>query len=180
MKQKFAQFYMDVAHRTAQLSYAQRLKVGCIIVKQDRIVSLGFNGTPSGWDNTCETQELMPGDVGGWLSPEEIEQTWPHTNSNDERYKLVTKPEVLHSEMNALMKLAKSTDSGAGAIMFITHAPCINCAKAIYQAGISEVVYGVDYRSTDGTYFLQKCGMKISKMVPSDTEDAHLAQQKSD
>lgn len=155
---------MDVAHRTAQLSYAQRLKVGCLVVKNDRIISLGFNGTPSGWDNTCEIHSPMPGDVGGWLSQQEIEQTWPHIDESGVRYKLVTKQEVLHSEMNALMKLAKSTESGEGATMFITHAPCINCAKAIYQAGITEVIYDSDYRSADGVYFLKKCGMNISKL----------------
>lgn len=165
MKDKFVHFYMDVAHRTAQLSQAQRLKVGCLIVKDDRIVSLGYNGTPSGWDNTCETREEMPGDVGGWLSPAEIYEKWPNVDSNGVRYRLVTKPEVLHSEMNALMKLAKSTESGTGATMFVTHAPCINCAKAIYQAGISELIYDVDYRTSDGVYFLKKCGMSVSKLT---------------
>lgn len=160
---------MDVAYRTAQLSYAQRLKVGCLVVKNDRIISLGFNGTPSGWDNTCEDRVYMPGDAGGWLSPEEIYQSWPLVDEHGARYKLVTKQEVLHSEMNALMKLAKSTDSGEGATMFITHAPCINCAKAIYQAGITEVIYDNDYRSADGIYFLKKCGMSINKLAERTT-----------
>ena len=163
MKDKFLQFYMDVAHRTAQLSHAKRLKVGCLIVKGDRIVSLGFNGTPSGWDNECEHKELMTENSND-CSSDKIAEEWPYITESGQRYRLVTKQEVLHSEMNALMKLAKSTDSGEGATMFVTHAPCINCAKAIYQAGISELIYNTDYRSNDGVYFLKKCGMSISKL----------------
>lgn len=129
MKRKFIDAFMDVAERFAQLSSAQRLQVGAIVVKDDRIISIGYNGMPSGWDNCCE----------------------------DEQNK--TKPEVLHAEMNALMKLAKSSESGDNATMFITHSPCIECAKLIYQSGIATVYYKTEYRSTQGVDFLKKSGV---------------------
>jgi len=134
MKQKFIDYFMDVAERTSQLSHAIRLKVGAIIVKDDRIISIGYNGMPSGWDNNCEDKEYMDQTAGGWLSPEEIEEQWPWSEQQLPktedlpwlRYKLKTKPEVLHAETNAIAKLAKSTQSGVGATLFITHAPCLD------------------------------------------------------
>lgn len=149
MKQKFAEAYMDVAERFARLSYAERLKVGCIIVKDNRIISLGYNGTPSGWDNCCEQ-----------TVPESID---PNTRTITPE-QLITKPEVLHAEMNALMKLARTTESGEGSSMFITHAPCLECAKGIYQAGITRVYYKNDYRSTHGLDFLVKAGVDVVKL----------------
>jgi dCMP deaminase len=165
MRQKFIDSFMSTAETFANLSTAEKLKVGCIIVKDDRIISIGYNGTPSGWDNVCEEKDWCS--AGGWLSPEEIEERWPYegtyldANGNEMqgRYRLVTKPEVLHAEMNALMKLAKSNESGLGATMFITHAPCLNCAKCVYQAGISKVYYRNNYRSDDGLKFLNKCNV---------------------
>ena len=136
---------MDVAERFAQLSYAVRLKVGAIVVKDDRIVSIGYNGMPSGWDNVCEEEVIT-----------EYES---YTDSV-----LVTKPEVLHAESNAIAKLARSSESGEGADIFITHAPCIECAKLIYQSGISTVYYKNDYRSTQGIDFLNKSKIKVIKI----------------
>lgn len=143
MKEKFISAYMKTAFNFAELSSARRLKVGAIIVKNDRIISIGYNGMPSGWDNNCE---------------DEIK--WPN---GDIRF-LETKPEVLHAEMNALMKLAKCTESGEGATMFLTHSPCLECAKGIYQAGIKEVFYNDTYRSTTGLEFLEKCKISIVKV----------------
>jgi len=143
MKEKFIQAYMDVAHRFAQLSHARRLHVGAIVVKDDRIISIGYNGMPAGWDNDCE-EVIEQHEDGGQI--------------------LKTRPEVLHAEMNALMKLAKSTESGEGATMFITHSPCIECAKGMYQAGIKEIYYGEEYRSSQGIDFLKKCKIKIEKI----------------
>lgn len=142
MKAKLVQAYMKTAATFAELSHARRLHVGAIVVKDDRIISIGYNGMPAGWDNNCE-------DV---------------VQYSDDTTALKTKPEVLHAEMNALFKLAKSTESGNNASMFVTHAPCIECAKGIYQAGIKEVFYGSEYRSTDGIDFLQKCNIKIEKI----------------
>jgi dCMP deaminase len=161
MKKRFINLYMDWAKRLAQLSYARRLQVGAVIVKDDSVISLGYNGTPTGWDNTCEDRVYpSPEDFEQHL--DEFDQQFPLTDENG-RYKLKTKPEVLHAEMNALMKLAKSNRSGEGAAIFVTHAPCMECAKGIYSAGISEVYYANDYRTTDGVYFLRKCGIKVAK-----------------
>ena len=141
MKTKFIAAYMDVAERFAQLSSATRLQVGAIVVKDDRIISIGYNGTPTGWDNACE--EVVP--PNEWV---EFEQ-------------LKTKPEVLHAESNAVAKLAKSSESGLGATMFVTHAPCIDCAKLVYQSGIATVYYKNSYRSTQGVLFLEKSGVEL-------------------
>jgi len=175
MKQKFIDLYMDWADRTAQLSYARRLQVGAVIVKDDSVISYGYNGMPAGWDNNCENKEYISSDAGGWLSPEEIYEQWPFeeivvvANDNESfettrRYKLKTKPEVLHAESNAIAKLAKSTNSGLGATMFITHAPCMDCAKLIYQSGISSVLYRNSYRDTGGIAFLEKSGVEITQV----------------
>lgn len=176
MKQKFIQAYMDVAKTFAELSHARRLHVGAIVVKDDRIISIGYNGMPAGWDNNCENKEYMSSDAGGWLSPEEIYQQWPFeetvvvANDNESfetamRYRLKTKPEVLHAETNAIAKLAKSTESGDGADLFVTHAPCIECAKLIYQSGIRRVFYGKEYRDDSGVKFLEKSGVTVNKTV---------------
>ena len=142
MKKKFVKAYMDVATRFSQLSSAKRLQVGAIIVKDDRIISIGYNGMPSGWDNNCENV-IVDG-----ISSE-----------------LKTKPEVLHAESNAIAKLAKSVESGEGATMFITHSPCIECAKLIYQSGISSVYYKSQYRSNDGIEFLIKSKVSTEQIT---------------
>ena len=142
MKDKFIDAYMDVAERFAQLSSARRLHVGAIVVKDDRIISIGYNGMPSGWDNNCE------------------DKVW----TQDGDYTLKTKPEVLHAETNAIAKLAKSNESGMGATMFITHAPCLDCAKLIYQSGIGSVLYRNSYRDTSGVTFLEKSGIQVTQI----------------
>ena len=171
MKEKFKQTYMKTAKVFAELSHARRLHVGAIVVKDDRIISIGYNGMPAGWDNDCEHKEYMSGDAGGWLSPEEIYEQWPFEEEDIDpdlgyarRYALKTKPEVLHAESNAIAKLAKSNDSGLGADIFITHAPCIECAKLIYQSGINGVYYGENYRDDLGIEFLKKSGVNIEKL----------------
>lgn len=176
MKQKYIHAYMDVAKRFAELSTAKRLKVGAIVVKDDRIISIGYNGMPSGWDNNCEDIVWDSG-AGGWLSPEEIESLYPYERwhegaQRNVRYGLKTKTEVLHAESNAIAKLAKSTESGDNATMFITHAPCIDCAKLLYQSGIKEVYYGTEYRSTAGLEFLQKCGVNTVKVTVDSNKDS--------
>ena len=143
MKQKFINAYMEVAKTFANLSSATRLQVGAIVVKDDRIISIGYNGMPSGWDNCCEE----------W----DGEDDWGNTI-------LKSKPEVLHAESNCIAKLAKSPESGDGASIFITHSPCIDCAKLIYQSGIATVYYKNDYRSTQGIEFLIKSNVRIIKV----------------
>jgi dCMP deaminase len=170
MKEKIKRAYMKTAETFAELSHAQRLHVGAIVVKDDRIISIGYNGMPAGWDNNCEDREYMSRDAGGWLSPDEIEEQWPFTEWEDidqaftKRYRLKTKPEVLHAETNCIAKLARSSDSGLGADMFITHAPCLDCAKLIYQSGIKRVWYGTQYRDSTGTEFLRKSGIEIEQL----------------
>lgn len=171
MKPKLLDAYMKTAETFAECSTARRLHVGAIVVKEDRIISIGYNGMPSGWDNNCEDKEYMSSDAGGWLSAEEIKEQWPNEEQQYpkeaniwRRYKLTTKPEVLHAETNAIAKLAKSNESGMGATMFITHAPCLDCAKLIYQSGISSVLYRNSYRSDVGISFLQKAGVTVEKI----------------
>jgi dCMP deaminase len=169
MKEKFIKAYMDTAYRFAELSPALRLHVGAIVVKDDRIISIGYNGMPVGWDNECEYKDYMSGDAGGWLAPEEIYERWPFEEydpkvESHRRYRLVTKDEVLHAESNAIAKLAKSNDSGLGADLFVTHSPCIHCAKLIHQSGIRRVYYGENYRSTDGVEFLEKSGIEVKQI----------------
>ena len=168
MKFKFIQLYMDWAIRCSKLSHAMRLQVGAVIVKDDSVISYGYNGMPAGWDNNCEDKVFDPG-AGGWLDPEEIEAKYPYEGWHDGagrnvRYGLKTKPEVLHAESNAIAKLAKSHNSGVGATMFITHAPCLDCAKLIYQSGIGSVLYRNAYRDTGGVEFLEKSGVKVEQV----------------
>jgi dCMP deaminase len=152
VKQKFIDAYMKTAEVFAELSSARRLHVGAIIVKDDRIISIGYNGMPSGWDNNCEDE--YP------ISPWKEE----HKKELNATYTLKTKPEVLHAETNAIAKLAKSTESGANATLFVTHAPCLDCAKLVYQSGINNVFYRNSYRSDDGIRFLEKAGVQVTQV----------------
>ena len=166
MKEKFINLYMDWADRTAQLSHARRLQVGAVIVKDDSVISYGYNGMPAGWDNNCEDKVWDPG-AGGWLDPEEFDAKYPYESWNENalrnvRYGLKTKPEVLHAESNAIAKLARSSQSGLDASVFITHAPCLDCAKLIYQSGISSVYYRNSYRDVAGVDFLEKSGVEVT------------------
>lgn len=163
MKNKFKEAFMKTAEVFAELSSATRLHVGAIIVKDDRIISIGYNGMPAGWDNICEYKVYMSGDAGGWLDVEDIEHRWPFQDENG-RYNLKSNAEVLHAESNAIAKLAKSTESGINATMFITHSPCLDCAKLIYQSGINWVIYRNSYRSDDGIVFLTKSGVRVEKL----------------
>jgi dCMP deaminase len=176
MKTKYKQAYMKTAAIFAELSHAQRLHVGAIIVKDDKIISLGYNGMPSGWDNVCEEREWMNSDAGGWLDPEEIDAQWPYTATSDVdgsyigRYRLKSKPEVLHAESNSIAKLAKSTESGEGADIFITHSPCLECAKLIYQSGIKRVFYANAYRDNSGIDFLKASGVEVEQVIENEKE----------
>ena len=168
MKEKFKQAFMDTAKRFAELSHARRLKVGAIVVNEDRIISIGYNGMPAGWDNNCEDQVWDKG-AGGWLDPEEIDAKYPYEGwhegaGRNVRYGLKTKEEVLHAESNCISKLAKSSESGLGATLFVTHSPCIQCAKLILQSGISRVYYNENYRDDSGLTFLKKSGIIVEQV----------------
>jgi dCMP deaminase len=167
MKQKYIDLYMDWAKRASELSHARRLHVGAVIVKDDTVISYGYNGMPAGWDNNCEDVRWDSG-AGGWLSPEEILEQYPYEGWHDEagrdvRYGLKTKPEVLHAETNAIAKLARSSNSGLDADIFITHAPCLDCAKLIYQSGIRRVYFNQNYRDDAGIKFLETSGIEIKQ-----------------
>jgi len=149
IKLKYHSYFATIAEETARLSTAKKLKVGCVIVKDDRILSVGYNGTPSGWDNECEEIKEQH-DIGTTM--------------------LFTKQEVIHAEANALMKICTSTESSKGASLFVTHYPCVHCAKLIYQAGISEVYYINDYNATIGSGhdFLSKTDIKVTHIFGTD------------
>lgn len=132
--EKFDERYLEMAAIWAKNSYCKRRQVGALIVKDKMIISDGYNGTPSGFENVCE-------DENG-----------------------VTKPYVLHAEANAITKVAKSGNSALGATLYVTASPCIECAKLIIQAGIRRVVYHDEYRLTDGVDLLRRAGIEVVKI----------------
>lgn len=135
MKQKHLEAYMDTAIRFSQCSTAKRLKVGCIAVKDNKIISIGYNGTPNGFEsNVCEDE-----------------------NNN-------TYPYVIHAEMNMISKLAKGNESSEGCSVFITHSPCIECAKLMFQSGIKTVYYNENYRDGAGLDFLEYFDTRVVKL----------------
>lgn len=142
---------MNIAEITAKLSYARRLQVGAVIVKENQILATGYNGMPSGWENNCEYEEEV------LISDSEKGTRLEKTGS------LKTKPEVLHAESNAIAKLAQSTESSLDATLFCTHAPCIECAKLIYQSGIKKVYYRDTYRDSKGLDFLKQGGIDVNQ-----------------
>lgn len=152
MKQKWIDAFMDTAERFSQLSSAKRLQVGAVVVKDNRIISIGYNGMPAGWTNECEKRVYTLSGVTEYL------------DEDGSSYRLETKDEVIHAEANAIAKLARDGDSGLGASLFCTHAPCVQCAKMIYGAGINTVYYRNSYRDTTGLDFLTKCNIEVNKV----------------
>ena len=131
---KFDHSYIEMASIWAKNSYCKRRQVGALIVKERMIISDGYNGTPSGFENVCEDE------TGA------------------------TKPYVLHAEANAISKIAKSGNSSEGSTMYVTASPCLECAKLIIQAGIKRVVYKDEYRLTDGIDLLKRAGIEVVKL----------------
>jgi dCMP deaminase len=144
---------MKAAEVYSQLSSARRLQVGCVVVKDNTIIGIGYNGMPSGWDNACEKKSYT-----------NIDPKWQYLDEDGSTYSLVTRPEVLHAESNALAKIARSTNSSEGASVFVTHAPCLDCAKMMYQAGINSVYYRSSYRDTSGVDFLKECNIEVKQI----------------
>lgn len=136
---KYDKAYLRIAREWGQLSYCQRKKVGAIIVKDRMIISDGYNGTPSGFENCCEDEEGL------------------------------TKWYVLHAEANAILKVARSTQSCEGATLYITMSPCKDCSKLIHQAGIKRVVYQSGYKDSSGIDFLEKAGVEVVCIQDLDT-----------
>lgn len=131
---KYDKAYLKMAREWGKLSHCKRKQVGALIVKDRMIISDGFNGTPTGFDNCCEDEEG------------------------------VTKWEVLHAEANAILKVAGSTQSADGATLYITLSPCTQCSKLIHQAGIKRVVYAEEYKDISGIYFLKKAGVIVNHL----------------
>lgn len=140
-RNKFDKSYLEMASVWAQNSYCVRRKVGAILVKDKMIISDGYNGTPSGFENVCEDDEG------------------------------VTKPYVLHAEANAITKVAKSGNSSDGATLYVTAAPCMECSKLIIQAGIKRVVYRDEYRVRDGIELLRRAGIEVLKYSDTEDEN---------
>lgn len=132
--------YLKMARIWAENSYCKRRQVGALIVKDKMIISDGYNGTPSGFENVCEDENN------------------------------VTKPYVLHAEANAITKIARSSNNSDGATLYVTAAPCIECAKLIIQAGISRVIYSEEYRIEDGINLLQRAGIEV-KYIPVEQDN---------
>lgn len=157
----FDSTYMKSAYLWAENSYARRAKVGAVIIKNGQMISNGFNGTPSGFENECE-------EVVGC----ECIELCPHKNCNKDvcldcpHALLKTKSYVLHAEANAITKCAKTNTSSEGATIYVTLSPCIECAKLILQAGITRVVYAEEYRDTSGLDLLRRAGITVEKYDP--------------
>ena len=156
--------YLRMARIWSENSYAIRRKVGALVVKDRMIISDGYNGTPSGFENVCEDVECS------WLykcfkAAMPIDEVKSVEHCKDCTYsKLVTKPYVLHAEANAISKLAKSLNNSEGATLYVTDEPCLECSKMIIQAGIKRVVFWRDYHSHDGVQLLLKAGIKIDQI----------------
>ena len=127
--------YMRMARTWAENSYCERRQVGALLVKDKMIISDGYNGTPSGFENKCEDEQN------------------------------VSKPYVLHAEANAITKVARSHNSSEGATLYVTTSPCMECSKLIIQAGITRVVYGEEYRITDGLDLLRRAGIQVDQLT---------------
>ena len=164
------QVYMDVAYAVSQLSYAERRKVGCVIVKDNQIVSFGYNGTPKGFDNACENVTLVKVEnIDYSTNPDAVD-----TLEDDGfickdgccvKREISTKREVLHAESNAISKIAKSTMSSDGADLYTTTSPCFECSKLIVQAGIKTVYYTEEYRDTEGLQLLNKANIEVIRIT---------------
>lgn len=126
--------YMRIAYIVSEMSYCKRAQVGALIEKDGNVISIGYNGTPSGWENKCEGEDGK------------------------------TKEEVLHAESNAIAKMARSSHSCDGATMYITHSPCLECAKMIVQSGINKVYYNKIYRCTKGISILLSHGIECEQI----------------
>lgn len=154
--------YMQMAYQIAKLSYAKRRRVGCVIVKDTQIISTGYNGTPHGFDNGCEEDQVK---VIENANHQAILEEKGYTCESGCCSKTITKREVLHAESNALAKISKSTLSSDGADLYTTTCPCFDCAKLIIQSGIKRVFYSEDYRDMSGVDLLKQAGIEVKEVI---------------
>ena len=159
-QQKLDKTFINIAKEIGSLSHCTRSKVGAVLVKDGNVISFGYNGTPAGMDNCCENKLYVKNNIAAAFQPlERIEADYPLVDENDnfrDRYKLVTKDEVIHAEMNAILKAAKSGNAVDGSTLYLSLSPCQNCCKLIIQSGIKRVVYLEGYRDLKPIEFLSK------------------------
>lgn len=163
MKKKMIDYYMKVAEDTAALSYGKRLKVGSIIVNNNRIISIGYNGSISGESNILEYEVFCTPENYEKLSTEE-RLRYSYNPIKNNYIGLQTKPDVIHAEKNAILKLTKSTESSEGSTLFVTTAPCLECSTLILLSGIKDVFYKELYRNSNGVDFLQKHNVQVQQI----------------
>lgn len=163
MKQKHINMYMNIAQVLADTSSGLRLKVGAVLVRDNNILSTGYNALPAAIDGPLEDKVYMKPDAGSWLDMSYIESEWPYEDVTG-RYKLVTKREVRHAERSVLMNLCKTNESAVGATLFVTASCCKYCAIDIVDSGISTVFYKEEYRDTSGIEYLKDNGVNVIKI----------------
>ena len=161
-RKKFDELFMNVANEHSKMSHAVRAKVGAVVTKDERIVSCGWNGTPTGFDNSCEITEYVG--KNEQIESPAVMKKLDFTETDNGWVRLKTKPEVVHAEINALLFAARNGTPLEGSTLYTTCAPCIDCAKAIYQAGVKKVIYGHDYKDSSPLDFLKKCGIEVQKL----------------
>jgi dCMP deaminase len=154
-QKKLDSVYMNVALQVATLSHCVRSKVGAVLVKDGNIIAFGYNGTPSGMENSCECKEYATDKEISFIDPVVVNEKWPYKDENG-IYKLVTKSETIHAEVNAILKAARTGAAVEGSTLYLTLSPCLDCSKLILQAGIKRVVFLETYRHLDGPNFLKK------------------------
>lgn len=146
---------MNMAKEVATLSHCERHKVGAVLVKDDNVIGFGYNGMPKGMDNACENKNYMTKEIAADWDPETIADFFPFKDENG-RHSLTTKDEVIHAEMNAILKAARHGYAVSGATLYLTLSPCKECSKLILQSGVKRVVYLQEYRNTEGLELLKK------------------------
>ncbi len=165
MKYKEASLYVDIVQRIALQSRARRLQVGALLVTSDDVLIIGYNGTPSGWDNNCEDEIFYSKEISS-ITINDLGDVIPHIR--EPHVELKTKYEVIHAEMNVYRKAANSQNSIKSGTLFLTHPPCHHCAKLYLGTGLKELVYINDYKSSSsdtdlGVNLLKKDGIKVTK-----------------
>ena len=162
MKPKHIQMYMNIAQVLADTSSGVRLKVGAVLVRDNNILSTGYNGLPAAIDGPLEDKVYSMG-AGGWMDAESFKETYPYEDEFG-YYKLVTKPETRHAEKSVLMNLCKTNESAVGASLFVTDGCCKLCSIDIVDSGINKVYYKNEYRDSEGIEYLRSNGVEVIKL----------------
>jgi dCMP deaminase len=158
-------FFMDVAIRSAEMSHALKMKVGAVAVRDRRIILCGFNGTPEGKPNDCEFKIYPTEQDIKQMSDEELREKFPYIDDQGSYHALVTRPEVMHAEENLILFSSKKGIALEGCEIYCTHQPCLNCARMIYGAGFTRVVYREPYRCNSGLEFLKSVQLPFEQYI---------------